>query len=81
MKRTEEEFQRVAAFGRKSAMRRTRVERHLSGLNMAAAYYRRGLKDIIEDCSHDKPDIAKLKEHAQAAIRAADYELKQVGLG
>jgi hypothetical protein len=47
----------------------------LNALDRAARYYRQGLKEILADCGHDKPDIGKIRGWAERSIAAADHEL------
>ena len=50
----------------------------LNALDLAASYYRRELVEILADCDHDKPDIAKIQARAESAIQAADAALRAV---
>lgn len=50
----------------------------IDALDRAALYYRRALKEILGECSNDKPRITKIEAMAEQAIKAADYELDAV---
>jgi phosphoglycolate phosphatase-like HAD superfamily hydrolase len=44
----------------------------------AIAYcYHRALVEIVEDCGHDKPDIAKIAAYAQNALAYAEEKLSE----
>lgn len=55
---------------------------HIDALNLAAGYYRRELKAIMDHCGDDNCELAtiKIRVHAEEAIRAADGALAVVGV-